>query len=129
MKADRVLDESPREREILDVIYAAGPSSVSEVRERLADAPSYSAVRTMLTRLVGKGYLRYKREGMRYVYSPARQKDSVSRDALRRVLNMYFGGSVAHAVNALLDDRSGAISREEAREIQRRLAAARKAGK
>ena len=128
MKADRVLDESPREREILDIIYAAGPSSVSDVRDQLTEAPSYSAVRTMLTRLVAKGYLRYRREGMRYVYSPARQKESVSKDALRRVLNTYFGGSIAQAVNALLDDRTGAISPEEAREIQRRLAAARKAG-
>ncbi len=126
---DRVLDESPREREILDVIYAAGPSSVSDVRDQLTEAPSYSAVRTMLTRLVAKGYLRYRREGMRYVYSPARQKESASKDALRRVLNTYFGGSVAQAVNALLDDRRGAVSPEEAREIQRRLAAARKAGK
>ena len=129
MKAVRVIDESPREREILDVIYAAGPSSVSDVRERLSDPPSYSAVRTMLSRLVTKGYLSYKRDGMRYVYSPAKQRESVSKAALNRVLNTYFGGSIAQAVNALLDDRSGAMTPEEAREIRKRLAAARKEGK
>ena len=118
-----------REREILDIIYSAGPSSVAKVRNQLSDPPSYSAVRTMLTRLVAKGFLHYKREGMRYVYSPARQKAGVSKDALRRVLNTYFGGSVAQVVNALLDDRRGAITPEEAREIEQRLAAARKAGK
>ena len=102
---------------------------MAEVLEKLNDPPGYSAVRTMLTRLVTKGYLRQKREGMRYVYSPAKQKESVSKEALRRVLNTYFGGSIAHAVNALLDDRTGAISAEEAREIEKRLAAARKEGK
>lgn len=125
----RPIDESPREREILEIIYAAGPASVADVLDQLSDAPSYSAVRTMLTRLVSKGYLTYKRDGMRYVYSPAKQKEGASKEALRRVLNTYFGGSIAHAVNALLDDHTGAITPEEARDIEKRLAAARREGK
>ncbi len=129
MKPVPISNESPREREILDVIYAAGPSSVGDVRERLADPPGYSAVRTMLSRLVAKGHLRFKREGTRYVYSPTRKREVMSRQALRRVLNTYFGGSLAQAVTALLDDRSGAISPDEARELERRLAAARKEGR
>ena len=129
MPPDRVLDESPREREILEIIYAAGPLSVAEVRDHMKNAPGYSAVRTMLTRLVAKGYLRYKREGLRYVYSPVKQKESVRKEALQRVLHTYFGGSITQAVNALLDERSGAITPDEEREIKKRLAAARKEGK
>jgi predicted transcriptional regulator len=128
MPPERV-DESPREREILKIIYAAGPLSVSEVRDRMKNPPGYSAVRTMLTRVVAKGYLRYRREGLRYVYSPVKQKESVRREALNRVLDTYFGGSIAQAVNALIDERSGAITPAEEREIRKRLAAARKEGK
>jgi BlaI family penicillinase repressor len=129
MPPDRVLDESPREREILKIIYAAGPLSVAEVRERMKSPPGYSAVRTMLTRIVAKGYLRYRQDGLRYVYSPVKQKESVSKEALQRVLDTYFDGSIAQAVNALLDERSGAITPDEEREIRKRLAAARKEGK
>lgn len=125
----RISNESPREGEILDAIYAAGPSSVADVRARLADPPSYSAVRTLLTRLVAKGHLRFRRDGLRYVYSPTTERDVVSRQALRQVLNKYFGGSLAQAVTAMLDDRSEAISEEEAQEIRRRLAAAKKEGR
>ena len=126
---DRIPDESPREREILQIIHAAGPLSVAEVRERMKNPPSYSAVRTMLTRVVAKGYLRYRQEGLRYVYSPAKQKDSVRRKAVQRVVDIYFGGSISQAVNAMIDERSGAITPDEEREIRKRLAAARKEGK
>ena len=121
-----IVEESPREREILEVIYTSGPSSVADVRERLKNPPGYSAVRTMLTRLVAKGLLRFKRDGQRYVYSPTQKQESVRRQALRRLLKTYFGGSLTQAVSALLDEHQGSISAEDAREIQRMLAAARK---
>lgn len=120
-----VAEESPREREILEIIYAAGPSSVSDVLERLANPPGYSAVRTMMTRLVDKGFLKHKRDGQKYVYSAAR-REVVSRQALKRVIRTYFGGSLSQAVSAFLDEHQGTISSEDAREIQRMLAAARK---
>lgn len=129
MKPAKVLDESPREREILDIIYSRGPSSVQEVKAHLSAPPSYSAVRTMLTRLVSKGHLHFKRDGTRYVYSPAIKQATVQKQAMRRVLNTYFGGSLTKAVTALIDDRSGKISAEEAKEIQRLLSAARKEGR
>jgi predicted transcriptional regulator len=123
-----ITEESPREREILEVIYAAGPSSVSDVRDKLANPPGYSAVRTMLTRLVAKGFLRYKRDGQRYVYSPRTAPDTIRKLALKRVIRAYFGGSLTQAVSALLDEHTGSISSADAREIQRMLAAARKRG-
>jgi predicted transcriptional regulator len=120
-----IADESPREREVLEVIYDGGPASVAEVRDRLANPPGYSAVRTMLTRLVAKGLLSYKRDGQRYVYSPAK-RETVRKQALKRVIKTYFGGSLTQAVSAFLDDHHGSISADDAREIQRMLAAARK---
>jgi len=44
---------------------------LAEVLAELRDPPSYSAVRGMLTLLEEKGHVRHKRDGMRYVYTPA----------------------------------------------------------
>src|SRR5688572_17647844 len=92
-----------REREIMDLLFAAGGNATAEdVRERLTDPPSYSAVRTMLTRLEGKGYVRHREEGLRYVYSPTTQPFTARRPALKQHLKVFFGGSLGGMMTALL---------------------------
>src|ERR671924_409476 len=45
-----------REREIMDAIFALGDrASAEDIRERLSDPPSYSAVRAMLVKLDDAG--------------------------------------------------------------------------
>ena len=62
---------SRREREIMDALFASPDgASAEDVRARLIDPPSYSAVRTMLARLEDKGPIRHREEGLRYVYVP-----------------------------------------------------------
>jgi len=47
---------SRRERQILEILYRAGKASAAEVRAAMgSDAPSYSAVRTLLGVLEEKG--------------------------------------------------------------------------
>jgi len=92
-----------REREIMDVLYALGNrASAEEIRERLTDAPSYSAVRTMLVRLEAKGFLRHSEEGLRYIYSPVASRASAQRSALGKLVRTFFGGSPSQTVAALL---------------------------
>jgi BlaI family transcriptional regulator, penicillinase repressor len=124
-----ISDESPREREILDVIHQAGAATAAEVQRQLTRPPSYSAVRTMLARLIAKRHLKATLRGSRLVYRAATSPEVVRKQVLRRVLDTFFGGSLAQAVTALLDDNAGVISEAEAREIRRRLAAARKEGR
>jgi BlaI family transcriptional regulator, penicillinase repressor len=96
---------SRREREILEVIFAIGEeASAEEIRERLSDPPSYSAVRAMLAKLEAKGAIRHKEKGLRYVYSPTMPRGKARRSALRRLVDVFFGGSKEQAVTALLDD-------------------------
>jgi BlaI family transcriptional regulator, penicillinase repressor len=123
------LEVSRRERELVETIYRLGAATVGEVRAALAEPPSYSAVRTMLTRLVAKGHLRVERDGTRYVYHPTVEREAVSTHALRRVLDTFFGGSLARAVSALIDDRGAGLSAEEARQIRRELERARREGR
>ena len=94
---------SRREREILDILFALGNNgSAEDIRERLSDPPSYSAVRAMLVKLEAKGVIRHRAEGLRYVYSPVASKSSAQKRAVSQLLNVFFGGSPSLAAKALL---------------------------
>jgi predicted transcriptional regulator len=110
---------SRREREILDILFALGnDGSAEDIRERLTDPPSYSAVRAMLVKLEAKGVIRHRAEGLRYVYSPVASKSSAQKRAVSKLLNVFFGGSPSQAAAALLkqeawsDDELEALRRE-----------------
>ena len=96
---------SRREREIMDVLFELGEeASAEDIRERLSDPPSYSAVRAMLAKLEAKGAVRHKEKGLRYVYSPTTPRGAARRSALRRLVQVFFEGSKEQAVTALLND-------------------------
>ena len=55
-----------REREIVNVLFETGNrASAEEIRVRLVDPPSYSAVRALLARLEQKGQVRHAADGAR----------------------------------------------------------------
>jgi predicted transcriptional regulator len=91
-----------REREIMNVLFGLGRASAEEIRERLIDPPSYSAVRAMLARLETKGHIRHREEGLRYVYAPTTSHAAARRTALKQYVRTFFGGSVGGMVTSLL---------------------------
>ena len=94
---------SRREREIMEALYALGNrGAADEIRERLTDPPSYSAVRAMLVRLEAKGFIRHREEGLRYVYMPTTSRGSAQKKALHKLVSVFFGGSASEAATALL---------------------------
>jgi predicted transcriptional regulator len=117
-----------REREIMDALFALGAdASVEDVRARLTDPPSYSAVRAMLARLEAKGYVRHREEGLRYVYSPTRTRTAAQRTALQKVVRTFFGGSSREAVAALL--RQEEWSKDELEALSAEIERVRKGGR
>src|SRR5258706_12324282 len=93
---------SRREREIMDVLFALGNSgSAEDIRARLTDPPSYSAVRAMLVKLEAKGFVKHREEGLRYVYVPTASPGTVRRKALRKLVSVFFGGSASETAPAL----------------------------
>jgi BlaI family penicillinase repressor len=94
---------SRREREIMDVLFALGErASAEDIRARLSDPPSYSAVRAMLAKLEAKGHIRHREEGLKYVYSPTTSRTTARRAALQQLVRVFFSGSPGEAANALL---------------------------
>ena len=98
---------SRREREIMEAVFAlANRASAEDIRARMTDPPSYSAVRAMLVRLEGKGYLRHTEDGLRYIYSATTSPASARKAALQQHLRVFFGGSLGQMMTALLNHES-----------------------
>ena len=96
---------SRREREIMNAVFALRNRALAEeIRERLTNPPSHSAVRVMLARLEKKGYLRHEQDGARNVYSATTSPGTAKRAALRDYLQTFFGGSMRDMVAALVKD-------------------------
>jgi BlaI family transcriptional regulator, penicillinase repressor len=120
---------SRRERQILDVLYRLERASAAEVREALDDAPSYSAVRTLLGVLEEKGHIRHEADGLKYVYMPTIPREKARRSVIRHMMDTYFGGSPEQAVAALLDVSSGQLNREDLNRMAAMIEKAKKEGK
>ena len=104
---------SRREREIMDILYQLGEATAADVRQHLADPPSYSAVRAMLAKLEGKGHIEHEQQGPRYVFSPVVAKTEARDTAMSRLVKTFFGGSASAAVTGLLGRSAEEMSDEE----------------
>lgn len=98
---------SRREREIMNAIFAlANKASAEDIRARLLNPPSYSAVRAMLARLETKGYIRHQEDGQRYIYTATTSHAAATRAALQHNLRVFFGGSPGQMLTTLLRQES-----------------------
>ena len=121
---------SRRERQMLDILYQRGKATAAEVREAMGgDAPSYSAVRTLLGVLEEKGHIRHEADGLKYVYMPTVPREKAQRSVIKHLMDTYFGGSPEQAVAALLDVSSKQLKREDLNRIAEMIEKARKEGK
>lgn len=120
---------SRREREIMDVLYAAAHLTAAEVRERMPDPPGYSAVRAQLRILEEKGHVRHEERGPRYVYSPVVSRARARRSALKSLVQTFFGGSPEQAVAALIDDSRAKLTAAELDRLAALIEQARKEGR
>lgn len=109
---------SRREREVMDIVHESGAATAVQIRERMAEPPTYSAVRSVLRILVNKGHLVSEQEGARYLYSPTVPAARARRSAMRHVLRTFFGGSVEGAVATLLELEDARLSPEERARIE-----------
>ncbi len=120
---------SRRERQIMDIIYANGQASVSEVCQAMADPPSYSAVRALMRILEEKGHLKHKAEGNKYIYLPTRSHKDASRSAMQRILRTFFDGSAERVLVALLDASTSGPALDELDRMAKLIDQARKDGR
>lgn len=120
---------SRRERQIMDVIYAKGKASALEVTAELPDPPSKTAVRTMLRILEEKGHLVHEQVGQTYLFRPVKPREHAGPSAFRRVLDVFFSGSLEQAVAAHLGETADTVDEAELKRLASLIQQARKSRK
>ena len=117
---------SRRERQIMEVVYELGRATAADVRERMPDPPSYSAVRAMLRILEDKGHIVHEQDGPRYVFLPIVPREEASETALRRLVRTFFAGSPEGAMAALLDLEGDRLDEDALQRLAEMIEAARR---
>ena len=120
---------SRRERQILEVLHVESGATVAIVQSHLPDPPTDMAVRRMLHILEEKGYVkRLGKEGREVIYAATQSKARAGMNALKHVLDTFFGGAVDAALAAHLTRKDTALTDEQAARIQQLIDAAKKEG-
>ncbi|HEX4794225.1 MAG TPA: BlaI/MecI/CopY family transcriptional regulator [Humisphaera sp.] len=119
---------SKRERQIMEVIYAAREASANQVVAAMSDPPTQTAVRTLLGILERKGHLTHIKRGRQFIYRPTHPRRQAARSALRRLLATFFDGSVEHALASYIADPKSRLSDEQLQRLGDLIDQARRDG-
>ncbi len=117
----KLLNLSPAQREIMESIWTHGELSVSQTRAILSEERDVArnTVRTLLERMVEKGWLKYREDGRTYLYSAAVPRQTSIGERVIDVVDHVCGGSPEAMVTALLDYRG--LTKEELSRIRQML--------
>lgn len=119
-------DLSRRERQVVEIVMRRGRASAREIEEELPEAPTYSAVRSILRLLVERGVLLKTHEEGRDWFSLPVSPKKARTGVLTRMVDQLFGDSVGEAALALLGRRNVKLSAEEAQKLIELIEQARK---
>ena len=117
---------SRRERQIMDVLFQNGPLTARAVTEKIADAPSYTTVRTLLRILEEKGHLTHSTKGRQFIYQTVIEPEKERGNRLSHILTTFFGGSITEAVATFIDQPDTNLSAEELEELESLIQKAKK---
>ncbi len=113
----------------MDALYRLGKATAAQIQDAIADPPSYTAIRTLLTILEKKGHVRHASDGTRYIYEPAVARGEMGRRAVDSLLKTFFDNSVERAVSAMLTRKDADISQEELGRLSRLIEKAKREGR
>ena len=116
-------EPTPRELEILKVLWDQGPSSVRLVHDQMITREpdlAFNTVQTMLRLMEGKGLVDHIEQGRSFVYTARFSRD----DTARRFLERVFDGVASQLVLSLL--RTEHVSNAELDRMQSMIRDARR---
>lgn len=92
------------EMEILHHVWGLGEATVAEVQERILEKRkiAYTTVMTIMKNLNDKGFLKYRKRGVTYVYSAAIEPENVQFGLINNLINKVFKGSPSALVQTLV---------------------------
>ena len=118
---------SDLEQKVMDIVWARGSATAADVQTALASERPLrdSTVRTILTRLEEKGFVRHTVEGRTFVYTGTEPPHNVAVRAVKQILDRFCQGSVESLLVGMVDD--AVVDPEELRRIATRLSRERDA--
>jgi len=121
-------DLTRREEDILAILYRLGSATAAEIWQAMSDPPTYTAVRTHLTNLEGKGFVKFKRVSRRYVYEPAIVKHEKAKQAVDQLLKTFFENKVELVVANLINREESRLSEDQLDQLAEMIERARDKG-
>jgi predicted transcriptional regulator len=97
-----------RELEIMHVFWRSDPSTMAEIRDRLAAEGrdlAYTTVATLVRLLAEKGFLEQINDERPFYYRPVRSYEEVSRSLLGDLVHRVFRGSREQLLLRLVEER------------------------
>ena len=95
------------EREVMDVVWEAGETTVREVQAVLPRRVAYTTVMTTLDRLFKKGFVARSRAGRAFVYRALRTRQQTEAAVASGMVSGLFSGDAAMPILSNLVDAVG----------------------
>lgn len=117
----RKINISDAESRVMEVLWQRSPLAADEVAAALADSTGWQdkTVRTLLNRLLHKRALSHRKDGRRYLYSPAVRREDYLNQESRSLINRLFDGRVAPLVAHFREHEE--LDRDDIAELRRML--------
>ena len=95
------------EWQIMNVLWERYPATARGIAERLPQEVSwaYTTIKTLLSRLVGKGAVREGKKGNTSIYEPLLTRRNARRNAIKILANQAFDGAFGPLMHFLLEDQ------------------------
>ena len=112
---------SEAEYQVMKIIWANAPVSTNEVVEKLLETSTWSpkTIQTLLSRLVKKGIIDYKKDSRIFVYTPLVKEEEYLEQESDTFLNRFYEGTLnSMVVNFLEQDK---LTKDDIDELKRIL--------
>lgn len=92
------------EMEVLHHVWELGEATVKDVRKRILEnrEVAYTTIMTVMKNLAEKGYLKFRKDGVTYVYSAAQEPESVRSNLIKNLVTKVFKGSPKELIQTLV---------------------------
>ena len=121
-RASSTLTEA--ELRLMKLLWRRGESSVGDLQAALPEsgALAYTSVLTTVRILEVKGYVKHRKQGRAFLYTPVVEEGEARSTALRHTLLRFFNNSREQLLLSMLGD--GEISPDELDQLKKRIAEA-----
>jgi predicted transcriptional regulator len=112
------------EREVLELVWKQDSLSADGVQKLLNRRLKESTIRTVLSRLEKKGYLRHTTENRAYIYTAVESRITAAARAVKGIIDRFCNGSVEDVLAGMVDAKI--LDTRELQRLAQKIAKAKK---